>query len=44
MEEYKNVRLKQTTYDFLATNGKYGESMDDIILRLSKAKKKEAIS
>jgi len=41
MEEYKQVRLKQSTYDYLAKQGAYGESMDDIILRLSKGKKKE---
>jgi hypothetical protein len=46
METYRSVRLKTSTYDFLAKQGAYGESMDDIILRLSgkerKQKQKEA--
>jgi len=40
METYKSVKLKTSTYDFLAKQGTYGESMDDIIMRLSKSKKK----
>jgi len=41
---YKSVKLKESTYDWLLSQGKFRESMDDIILRLSKAKKKEVTS
>ena len=41
--EYKSVKLTKQTYDWLLSQGKFRESMDDIILRLSrKSKTKEA--
>ena len=42
METYTNVRLKKSTRDWLASQGIYGESMDDIILRLSSSSKKQS--
>jgi hypothetical protein len=41
---YKSVKLKESTYDWLLSQGKFRESMDDIILRLAKKQNKKEVT
>ena len=36
---FKAIRVKPATYDWIRSQGRYGESMDDIIVRLLGRKK-----
>jgi hypothetical protein len=39
LSETTTIQIKKTTHQWLVDSGKYGESMDDIINRLTKRKK-----